>query len=206
MSVATTSHSDVADLSLAYRRRDNELQTLNDFSRDLSATRLDESEILELVYRYASKVAETSTFAISLIDERTREVDLALWFRDGVRQLPRHYETMGGLAGWVVEQRRPLLAVDILKDPLPVKGMLLTAKQTRSALFVPLLTKDKTLGVMSVQAHQPDTYTREHERLFFGLTTQAAVEIEQARLYRAQLRRTRQLETIAEVESAGPAQ
>ena len=189
----------VADLSLAYRRRDNELQTLNDFSRDLSTTRLEESEILELVYRYASKVAETSTFAISLIDERTREVDLAVWFRDGARQQPRHYETMGGLAGWVVEQRRPLLAADILKDPLPVKGLLMTAKQTRSALFVPLLTKDKTLGVMSVQAHQPDTYTREHERLFFGLATQAAVEIEQARLYRAQLRRTRQLETIAEV-------
>ena len=75
----------------------------------------------------------------------------------------------------------------------------MTAQATRSALFVPLLTKDKTLGVMSVQSHQPHTYTREHERLFFGLATQAAVEIEQARLYRAQLRRTRQLETIAEV-------
>jgi serine phosphatase RsbU (regulator of sigma subunit)/putative methionine-R-sulfoxide reductase with GAF domain len=189
----------VADLSLAYRRRDIELQTLNDFSRDMSATRLDEAEILDLVYRYASRVADTSNFAISLIDERTHEVDLVILFRDGGRQPPRHYERWGGLAGWVVEQRRPLLAVDLLKEPLPVRGLLLTAKKTRSALFVPLLTKEKTLGVMSFQSHVPGTFTREHERLFFGLATQAAVEIEQARVYRAQLRRTRQLETIAEV-------
>jgi serine phosphatase RsbU (regulator of sigma subunit)/putative methionine-R-sulfoxide reductase with GAF domain len=189
----------VADLSLAYRRRDIELQTLNDFSRDLSAARLDEAQILELVYRYATRVADTSNFALSLIDERTHEVDLALWYRDGARQPPRHYERWGGLAGWVVEQRRPLLSVDTAKEPLPVRGLLLTAKKTRAALFVPLLTKDKTLGVVSVQSHEPGTYTREHERLFFGLATQAAIEIEQARLSRAQLRRTRQLETIAEV-------
>lgn len=189
----------VADLSRENLRRQMELQTLNDFGREVSAARLDETQTLELVYRYASRLADTSNFAISLVDERTQAVDLEIWFRDGVRQPPRHYDRWGGLAGWVVEKRRPLLARDIRKEPLPVRGLLLTAQQTRSALFVPLMTPTEVIGVVSVQSHEPHAFTSDHERLFTALANQSAVEVEQARLYRAQQRRTRQLETIAEV-------
>lgn len=188
-----------ADLSRAYATREVALATLNDFSRAISAARLDEPQILELIYQYASRVTDTSNFAISLIDEHTEQVDLSLWFRDGVRQTPRRYPRMEGLAGWVAEQRRSLLVRDINTESLPVRGLLHTAQRTRSAVFVPLMTREKVLGVVSLQSVSPHRFTRDHERILIAMAQQAAVAIEQARLYRAEQYRVRQLETIAEV-------
>ncbi len=188
----------VADLAQVNRKREVELQTLNDFGRELSAARMDEQQILELVFRYAARVADTSDFAISLIDEQTREVDLRLRNRAGERQPPRFYP-LGGLSAWVADNRRPLLLHDFTKETVPARAQVLTDEQTRSALFVPMISTEKVIGVISLQSQQPNQFTADHERIFSAMANQAAVAIEQARLYRAEQRRARQLETIAEV-------
>ncbi|TMC56468.1 MAG: GAF domain-containing protein, partial [Chloroflexi bacterium] len=188
-----------ADLSQAIARREQELQTLNDFARALSAARLDEREIIELLFAHAARVMDTSNFAISLVDERTQRVELALWYRGGEPQPPRHYERMAGLAAWVSEQRQPLLLRDLHSNEGPVRGLLHTGQRTRSALFVPMTGKQKVLGVISVQSEAPNRYTPEHERTLAAMAQQAALAIEQARVYRAAQYRATQLETIAEV-------
>ena len=188
-----------ADLSQANLRREAELQTLNDYALALSAARLDEREIIDLVYRYASRVMDTSNFAISLVDERSGAVELALWFRAGIRQQPRRYRHMEGLAGWVAQQRSPLLVRDLSREVLPVQGLLHTARRTRSALFVPMTGTQKVLGIVSVQAEAPGRFTPEHERMLVSIAQQAALAIEQARAYRSAQYRATQLETIAQV-------
>ncbi|MCA1553053.1 MAG: GAF domain-containing protein, partial [Chloroflexi bacterium] len=188
-----------ADLSQANLRRERELQTLNDFSHATTEAQLDEAQIIELVYEHVSRVMDASNFAISLIDERSGQVDLALWYRDGLRQPPRRYPQMGGLAGSVAEQRVPLLVRDLDREPLPLKGLPLTAKRTRSALFAPMTATEKVLGVISVQSDLPNRFTRDHESILTAIAHQTALAVEQARLYRAERRRATQLATIAEV-------
>ncbi len=188
-----------ADLGQVLLRREAELQMLNEFARALSAARLDEIELIELVDKYTARVMDTANFAISLVDERTRQVELARWYRHGVRQPSRHYERMAGLAGWVAERQQSLLVRDVRKEALPVSGVLYTAQHTRSALFVPMTGSQKVLGVISVQSDLPNQFTREHERILISIAQQAALAVEQARAHRAAQYRAMQLETIAEV-------
>ncbi|MBI5879580.1 MAG: SpoIIE family protein phosphatase [Chloroflexi bacterium] len=197
--VASVAVQRVADLSQAYIRRDRELQTLNDFAQELSRLRLDEAQVLELVHRYASHVADTENFAISLEDERTHEVVMAVWFREGVRQASRRYSRWGGPTGRVVRDRRPFRSTDITREAQPVTGVLAMPRPPRSVLYVPLMTKDAVIGVVSLQSPLASQYNADQERILLALANQATQEIVQARMYRAEQKRTRQLETIAEV-------
>ncbi len=198
MSLTSIVVRQLSDVSQAYRKRQTELETLNEFGREVGAARLDEQQIIELVYAYASRIADTSNFAISLIDASTQQVDLRLWYQHGERQAPCCY-ALGGISQWVADHRRALLARDFHKESLPQRSMVLTTERTRSALFVPMLAKEQAIGVISFNSDAPAQFTPDHERVFSAMANQAAVAIEQARLYAAQQRRATQLATIAEV-------
>ena len=198
MSLASIAVRRLFDLSLANRRRQRELETLNDFGREVNMASLDEAQIIELIYQHASRLADTSNFAISLIDERAQQVDLRLWYRRGTRQPPRVYQ-LGGISAWVAENNRPLLVRDFHAENLPQRSLVLTDMHTRSALFVPVLSQERTIGMIALQSDEPQQFNEDHERIFAAMANQAAIAIEQARLYRAEQRRARQLQTIAEV-------
>jgi len=89
----------------------------------------------------------------------------------------------------VARERVPLIGPDACDgaDWLPVEA----PDPVRSWLGVPLISKDKVIGVLTVDSHRPDAYDEGSARLAFAFAHQAALAIENARLYeqtRAQLR------------------
>jgi len=89
----------------------------------------------------------------------------------------------------VARERVPLIGPDALDcaDWLPVEA----PDPVRSWLGVPLISKDEVIGVLTVDSHRPDAYGEGSARLAFALAHQAALAIQNARLYeqtRAQLR------------------
>ena len=89
----------------------------------------------------------------------------------------------------VARERAPLIGPDALAcaDWLPVEA----PDPVRSWLGVPLISKDEVIGVLTVDSHRPDAYDERSARLAFAFAHQAALAIQNARLYeqtRAQLR------------------
>ncbi len=90
----------------------------------------------------------------------------------------------------VIATGRPMWFPDAQRDTrLPESGRaFFTRTLIRSTAVLPLLTKDGTLGVLSVASHRPLEFTEREQQLLEGLTSQVAAAIHGVRLYDQRLR------------------
>jgi sigma-B regulation protein RsbU (phosphoserine phosphatase) len=89
-----------------------------------------------------------------------------------------------GLIGWAALHKEPVLVPDVSKDPRYIAAV----KDVRSELVIPMLVKDRFIGVFDLESPELDAFTKEDKELLTLLASQAAVAIENARLYE-QIRR-----------------
>jgi GAF domain-containing protein/ligand-binding sensor domain-containing protein len=101
-----------------------------------------------------------------------------------------------GITGWVAAHGRPLLVPDVTVEP---RYIWMEGSRTRSELALPLTVKDRVIGVLDVQSNQPDAFDESDIVVLQSLADQAAVAIENARLFVAEQRRAEQFRVISEV-------
>jgi len=93
--------------------------------------------------------------------------------------------TETSIAGWVFTNKEPLIVEDAGKDPRFFREVdLVTSFQTKSILGVPLITKEKPLGVIEAVNKQNGGFDDHDRRVLQALAAQAAIAIENARLFR----------------------
>jgi PAS domain S-box-containing protein len=97
-----------------------------------------------------------------------------------------------GLVGWVAQHGESVRIGDVTKD----QRYLATFKNIRSELCVPLRARGKLIGVINIQSTQVDAYTERDENLLTALANSAAIALENARLYKFELARRKQAETL----------
>jgi signal transduction histidine kinase/HAMP domain-containing protein len=86
-----------------------------------------------------------------------------------------------GIGGWVAQSGEPLLVPDVSQEPRYY--FVPQAHAIRSELCVPLQTKDAIIGVLDVQSDQPNAFDESDLTVLQSLAHQAAIAIENARLY-----------------------
>ena len=84
-----------------------------------------------------------------------------------------------GITGWVAAHRKPLVVPDVRHDPRYIQGIV----HGRSEIAVPLLIGKRLIGVLDVESNKVDAFSRRDLRILSLFATQAAVAIENARLY-----------------------
>jgi len=90
----------------------------------------------------------------------------------------------GSIAGWIVTNRKPVRATEAHSDPRFFADIeQTTGFSTRSLLGVPLITKEKVVGVLEVLNKTKGQFTDADENILLVLGAQAAVAIENARLF-----------------------
>ncbi len=88
------------------------------------------------------------------------------------------------IAGWILRKRKPVIIPDVSKDPRHFSKIgKATQVKTTSLLGVPLVTKDKVIGVLEAINKQTGDFSNEDLELISALGAQAAVAIENARLF-----------------------
>ncbi|NIO69327.1 MAG: GAF domain-containing protein, partial [Anaerolineae bacterium] len=109
-----------------------------------------------------------------------------------------------GITGWVAHSGEPLLVNDTSREPRHYSVE--DSKQTRSELAVPIKLKGETVGVLDVQAVEPDAFSQDDLSILQTLADQLAIAIENARLYQqtdeklqTRVRELSALYTMAEV-------
>lgn len=109
---------------------------------------------------------------------------LFLNLEDDLQFPPRNLRESPGLTWEVISSRRTLYLPDI-EDPqtqLNYKIVVVTDAGIRSYVGIPLILRDRVIGVMSIQSCQPDAYNADQLRLLEALAAQVAITIEKARL------------------------
>lgn len=90
-----------------------------------------------------------------------------------------------GMIGWAAQTGKTFLSNDVSQEP---RYRSLGLEETKSELDVPLKYRDKLIGVLDVQSESLNAFSRHDVLAMEALAAQVAVAIENARLYKRQVR------------------
>ncbi len=157
---------------------------LIEIARDLAST-LDLDELLDRIVNAATEITEAEAGSILLYDSTARR----LYFQTATnidQQIMRglNVPLEGSIAGWIVTNRKPMRTDDVHVDERFFGDIEQTVGYaTKSLLGVPLINKEKVVGVLEVLNKKSGTFSDADESLMLVLGSQAAVAIENARLF-----------------------
>src|SRR6187549_174685 len=154
------------------------LETLAEIGREMSSI-LDLDQLLTRIASLTKRLIDYRTFGILLLNEQSRalEMKLAVSYGKGAEQ--RHMKLGEGLVGWAALHKEPVLVADVSTDPRYVN----LVEDARSELVIPMLIKDRCIGVFDLESPELNAFTKEHKELLTLLASQAAIAIDNARLY-----------------------
>jgi len=177
---------------------EKDLERIFEATRAIAST-LRLSELLQTVMRLASEVVRAEAGSLLLMDQSTGELyfDVALGDKGGALQQVR-LKKGEGIAGWVAENRKPAVVNDAAKDPRwTQKADKKTQFQTKAILAVPMLVKDKLVGVMeAINRADGSPFTDIDTQMLETFASQAAIAIENARLFESIRQEKEKMSTI----------
>jgi phosphoserine phosphatase RsbU/P len=165
----------------AQQRNDAEaFETLAEIGRDVAAV-LDLDALLRRIVVLGRRLVDYRTFGILLLNDATQELEMKAGEQYGESVSLPTVRLGEGLVGYAAEHREAVLAPDVSKDPRYIK----VVEDVRSELVVPMLTKDRCIGVLDVESPELEAFSKRDVEILTMLASQAAVAIENARLYEA---------------------
>jgi phosphoserine phosphatase RsbU/P len=154
------------------------METLAEVGREVSSI-LDLDALLTRLAQLTKRLIDYRTFGILLLNPATNELEMKLALKYD-EKVTIHSVAMGeGLVGYAAEHRQIVLVPDVHADPRYVNVL----DDVRSELVIPLLVKDRCIGVIDLESPELDAFTKSHVEVMTLLASQAAVSIDNARLY-----------------------
>ena len=163
---------------------------------DAVNTTLDLNTLLQRVAEMLKRFIDYEIFAILLLNEKAGELRIRFQVGHPREVAERIRIQVGqGVTGQAVQRREAVLVNDVAAE----ENFINSAPGVRSELAVPLIAKNKVIGVIDVEAAQPGAFTEEHKRLLTLFASRISVGIENARLYTRVARQARQLTLLTEI-------
>jgi len=181
-------------------RQARTLQLLNEISRELSSV-LVLNELLRKIGTLTKKLVDYHRFGILLADEQSQTFNTVISLKQYERMPERTTVNFGqGIVGAAASLRQPVVVPDVSKDPRYIS----MNPETRSEMTVPLIYRDRVIGVIDLESPHLNYFNDDHVRMFSTLAPQVAIAIENARLYervaRSEARLERDLRRAQEIQ------
>ncbi len=182
------------------------LELLINVSREV-ATALDLRTVLQRLLYAAMQHVGGERSSIIVMDDAGKPVDATIVYgkqfhEHTTQQLRDTVER--GLAGWVVQYRKPALVPDTSKDDRWLRRADDSANKSgaKSAICVPLMARDRLVGVLTLVHSVPNAFNEQHLELMQAIADQASVAVLNARLYNESQRTARVMSALAEGAAA----
>jgi phosphoserine phosphatase RsbU/P len=176
-------------------------ETLARIGREVAAV-LDLEDLLSRIAQLTRHVVDYRTFGILLLNDATRELEIKVAVQFGERVVLPKVPLGEGIVGYAALHREAVSVPDVSKDPRYIK----VVDDVRSELAVPMLLKDRCIGVFDLESPELDAFSKRDVEILTMLASQAAVAIENARLYEAltatEARREEELRFAKRVQAA----
>ena len=163
----------------ARERQDAEaFELLAEIGREVASV-LDLDQLLSRIAQLTRRVVDYRSFGIMLLNDKTRELEMKVAVQFGEKVVLPKVALGEGLVGYAALHREAVLVPDVTKDPRYIK----VVDDVRSELAIPMLLKDRCIGVFDLENPELDAFTKRDVEILSLLASQAAVAIENARLY-----------------------
>jgi sigma-B regulation protein RsbU (phosphoserine phosphatase) len=166
------------------------LLLLNEIARELTSI-LNLDELFKHIGELLSRLIDYQMFSILMLDASGEKLQhrFSLRFKENIH-LKHDIPLELGIVGYAARHRQAVLVRDVKKEPRYIE----TNPETRSELVVPLIYKEKVIGVLDLEHTRRGFFTEDHQRTITTLAAQVAIAIENARLYEEIERQEKRLE------------
>ena len=176
-SVVAVKNAELYDTS---KRMIWELSNLHEGLKAVTST-LDLDDVLEIVLGWAGKAAEAQIGCIALLDDDKKVLTLSSSYgTDQVTAKRLALEMGADICDEVIHERKPVM--EHMDDAQSGSGPL----NPRAVLCVPILLREEPTGILFLAKYQAGTFfTEDHRRLVTSLAAQAAISIDNAKLFKS---------------------
>lgn len=188
----------------ALTTRQAHLETLLAVSGELGKIQPVES-LLETIAEACGRLLDSGSVGFRLVEGE--DLVLAGCWGDAKEVMTKLRLKIGeSISGRVAVSGEPLLIAELANDPRVIPAHRETARQLgyRALLTVPVKVGDRTVGVLSIRTRRSEGYSAEDVRIATAFASQAAVALENSRLFQETQRTYAKLsETQAKLLQAG---
>ena len=162
--------------------------------------------LFEYLHQQTETLFAPDAFMLATLDPTSEMIQISFVSEAGIRQtqvegLQIPLDEKNSLLSWIIRKKTPLLIGNVETDSLPVQ-QLQKGEIIHSWLGVPLLVGDRLVGALVVQSYQAEAYNHDHRRLLQLLGNQAAVALENSRLFEEAQRRLSRISSLREIDLA----
>jgi phosphoserine phosphatase RsbU/P len=171
-------------------RQARALLLLNEIAQELTSI-LNLDELLKRIAELLSRLIDYQMFSILLLDASGEKLQHRFSQRFQERLHLKHDILLGrGVVGYAAQAKEAILVPDVSKNSRYIS----VNPETKSELAVPLIYKEKVIGVLDLEHTRRGYFTEDHKRTLTTLAAQIAIAIENARLYEEIARQEQRLE------------
>ncbi len=154
------------------------LQALVDIGQELAST-ISLDELLQRILRISREVFRFENALIRLLDAERQVLVTAASYGYGEGATATEIRLGQGVMGRVAQTGKPVLISDVSRLPDYIHGI----QGARSELAVPLVAREQVIGVFNVESRRAHAFRQEDIAPLMTMAGQAAIAIENARLY-----------------------
>ena len=171
-------------------RQARALLLLNEIAQELTSI-LNLDELLKRIAELLNRLIDYQMFSILLLDASGEKLQHRFSQRFQERLHLKHDIPLGrGVVGYAAQAKEAVLVPDVSKSSRYIS----VNPETKSELAVPLIYKEKVIGVLDLEHTRRGYFTEDHKRTLTTLAAQIAIAIENARLYEEIARQEQRLE------------
>jgi len=159
-----------------------QIKALSEISQAISSDQyLD--DILKLIVTVTANVMDSKICSLWVLDEKEKVLKIRATQAISEEYLKERSLDLGeGVVGYVAEKKKPLAIFDVLKEPRYKEKALARKESLVSMLSVPLIVKDKVIGVINIYTSYPHEFTDTERTVLTMVANQAAICIENTEL------------------------
>jgi len=193
---------ETARLHAEITKKARQVETLSQVSATITSGRLLE-EILHLLVTMTAEMMGSTICSIMLLDPEREELRIAATqsLSESYRRKP-NLKVGQSISGQALKERRPIAVLDVTKDPGYMYPDLARKEGLCSLLSVPMLVKDKPIGVINSYTSNEHLFSAEEIKVLQAVASQAAIAIENTTLMEKSFEMQEALEVRKLVERA----
>ena len=184
------------------RQKARRLETLSQVSETVASSRLLE-DVLQLIVTMTAQLMSSKISSIMLVDQDSGELRIAATqsLSEAYRRKPP-LKIGQSMSGRAVKEQRPIYVPDVTAEGSYFYRDLAKQEALHSLLTVPMLMKERIIGVINVYTSTHYVFSDEEVKTLQSIANQAAVAIEHTRLMEKSFEMQEALEVRKLVERA----
>ena len=182
------------------------IKILNVVGQEITAT-LDLDKVLATIYEHVKQFMNVTNFGIGLYETGDQMIDYRLVVKQNKQSQPYPLDMSdkNQLAVWCIEHQKPVRignmkseAQHYVKDFSPDAYLQTTSLNhlPASAMYMPLLSKNKVIGLIAVHSSEPHAYSMHHFNLLKNLSIYVAIALENALMHQQMDKKNRTLKKL----------